>query len=176
VPPAVVTVTLTVPLDPAGETTVISDSESTFTSVAATEPNLTTAPAMKPLPLIVTEVPPTAGPFFGDSPVTVGAFGGGGGGATYVNSSAGLVALVPSGVVTVTCTVPVPAGEVAVIDVAESAVTVAAAEPNLTAVAPASPIPLMVTVVPPDSGPVSGLTPVTAGALAAGVWNVSFWP
>ena len=53
-----------------------------------------------------------------------------------MNWSAADVAEVPPAVVTVTSTVPVPAGEVAVIWVAELTVTpVAAAAPNVTAVA-----------------------------------------
>ena len=36
--------------------------------------------------------------------------------------------------------------------------------PNLTAVAPVKPVPVMVTVVPPAVGPVVGLTEVTVGA------------
>ena len=47
--------------------------------------------------------------------------------------------------------------------VPESAVMAAAAAPNRTAVAPASPVPVMVTVVPPAVLPPGGDTPVTAG-------------
>ena len=39
----------------------------------------------------------------------------------------------------------------------------AALLPNLTAVAPEKLVPVMVTLVPPDVGPVFGLTLVTAG-------------
>ena len=67
---------------------------------------------MKFVPVMMTEVPPSVGPPVGDSPVTVGA-------ATYVYWSAELVALVPPVVVTVTSTVPEPAGEAAVIWAAE---------------------------------------------------------
>ena len=73
----------------------------------------------------------------------------------------------PSGPVTVTSTVPVPGGAVAVIEEAESAVTVAGVEPKSTAVAPARSDPLMVTLVPPAGGPVDGVTPVTVTVLAA---------
>ena len=52
----------------------------------------------------------------------------------------------PPGVVTVTSTVPVPGREVAVIEVALLTVKlVAAVAPNLTAVAPVKPVPVMVT-------------------------------
>src|SRR5262249_60404699 len=65
---------------------------------------------------------------------------------------------------TVTSTVPTPAGEVAVIWVALSTVKEPAALlPNLTAVTPEKLVPVMVTPVPPDVGPVFGLTLVTVG-------------
>ncbi len=71
----------------------------------------------------------------------------------------------PFGVVTVTSTVPVPAGEVAVICVALTTVNEPAAVlPNRTAVAPEKFAPVMVTLVPPEGGPVFGLTALTAGA------------
>jgi hypothetical protein len=76
-----------------------------------------------------------------------------------------VVALAPPAVVTVICAVPVPAGEVAVIEVAEFTVKLAAAvAPNRTAVAPVKLVPVMVIVVPPAVGPLVGLTPVTVGA------------
>ncbi len=83
-----------------------------------------------------------------------------------MNSSAGEVALVPPGVVTMTSTVPAgPAGEVAVTDVAEPTVKVVAPfEPKLTPVAPMKPVPVMVTEVPPVFGPTTGLTALTVGA------------
>jgi hypothetical protein len=81
-----------------------------------------------------------------------------------VNWSAGDVALVPPGVVTVTSTVPVPAGEIAVILVAESTVKLEALLiPNITVVAPVNPVPVTVTVVPPAAGPAIGEMLVTAG-------------
>ena len=86
-----------------------------------------------------------------------------------VNSSADDVADVPDGVVTVMLIVPVePAGAVAVIDVDESTVyDVALVEPNLTAVAPVKPVPVMVMgLVPPAVPPTIGLTPVTVGGEA----------
>ena len=66
---------------------------------------------------------------------------------------------------TVTSTVPVPAGAVAVSEVAETTVKeVAAAVPNSTAVAPVKLVPVTVTLVPPAVGPLVGLTAVTVGA------------
>ena len=74
------------------------------------------------------------------------------------------MALVPPGVVTVTSTVPVPAGEVAVIWVALTTLNnPAALPPNLTAVAPEKLVPVMVTLVPPAGGPLFGVTLVTVG-------------
>ncbi|MHC2619285.1 hypothetical protein ACVIW2_001317 [Bradyrhizobium huanghuaihaiense] len=82
-----------------------------------------------------------------------------------MNWSAAEVAEVPPAVVTLTSTVPLPAGEVAVIWVAELTVKpVAAVAPNVTAVAPVKLVPVMVTVVPPPAGPVVGEIEVTVGA------------
>ena len=78
--------------------------------------------------------------------------------------SALLIALVPPGVVTVTSTVPEPAGDTAVIEVADFTVTlVAALDPNLTSLAPVRLVPVMVTEVPPPPGPLVGETFVTVG-------------
>ena len=82
--------------------------------------------------------------------------------------SAAEVALVPAGVVTVTSTVPVPAGAVTWIVVSDDTENSAAeVVPNETAVAPAKPLPVMVASVPPSVEPVVGLRPVTfrAGTL-----------
>ena len=66
--------------------------------------------------------------------------------------------------VTVTSTVPVPAGEVAVIEVALLTANEAAlALPNLTTVAPVKLAPVIVTLVPPAGGPLLGEIVVTAG-------------
>ena len=84
-----------------------------------------------------------------------------------MNWSALEVPEVPAGVVTVTSTVPVPAGDVALIDVALLTITpVAALAPKSTAVAPLRLVPVMVTDVPPASGPLFGLTAVTVGPRA----------
>ena len=67
--------------------------------------------------------------------------------------------------VTVTFTVPDPAGVVAVIDVAEFTVTPDAALPPKATVSPDSKfVPVTVTAVPPDTGPEAAETPLTAGA------------
>ncbi len=77
----------------------------------------------------------------------------------------------PPSVVTVTGTVPVPAGSVTVrvVQSALTAVTVAFLEPNRTVGTPPLGVlhrlaPLMVTGSPPPSGPLVGLMPVTTGA------------
>ena len=63
-----------------------------------------------------------------------------------------------------TSTVPAPAGEVAVMEVALfTAKLVAAVAPNFTAVAAVKLVPVMLTTVPPADGPLLGLTLVTVG-------------
>ena len=76
----------------------------------------------------------------------------------------------PPGVVTETLTAPAdPTGVVAVIEVAELIVKVAAAEvPNLTALAEARFFPVMVTEVPPAVVPEVGLIEAIVGAAGAG--------
>jgi hypothetical protein len=71
----------------------------------------------------------------------------------------------PPTVEAVTSTVPEPAGEVAVHDVVDEQLTeVAAVAPNCTVVAPAmKPVPVMVTTVPPPTGPTSGETALMVG-------------
>jgi hypothetical protein len=60
---------------------------------------------------------------------------------------------------------PVPAGETAVIEVAEFTVTLAAgAEPNFTTLSPVKLAPVIVTEVPPAVGPLCGSTFVTVVA------------
>ena len=82
-----------------------------------------------------------------------------------MNWSAAEVADVPPVVVTLTSTTPVPAGEVAVIEVAELTVKLAAAvPPNATALAPVKFVPVIVTDVPPATGPDVGEIEVTVGA------------
>ena len=75
-PPAAVTITSTVPADSAGEVAVMEVVPTTVTPVAATVPNFTVLPALKLVPVMVTEVPPVVGPVLGVTLVTVGAGGG----------------------------------------------------------------------------------------------------
>src|SRR5271154_1008028 len=161
VPPTSATFTSTVPApEPAGETTSICVGESTSTSLAITDPNVTVEEAVKPVPVTTTAVPPVTGPSPGATPLTVGT-------GTYENRSAGLVALVPPAPDTVTSTVPAPAGARTLICVGESTSTFATgttSEPNLTVEEAAKPVPVTVTSVARANGPSSGVTPLTLGA------------
>ena len=70
----------------------------------------------------------------------------------------------PPGPVTVTSTVPVPAGLVTVISVGEMTErSVAGTVPKFTSVVPVKPVPVIVTAVPPNGDPFVGLMLVTAG-------------
>jgi hypothetical protein len=88
---------------------------------------------------------------------------------TYVNAAGNVPD--PAGVVTETSTTPAtPAGATADTDVSETTTKLAAGvAPKLTPVAPARPLPLIVTVVPPEAPPVAGDTDVTTGAGTTGV-------
>jgi hypothetical protein len=101
-------------MDPIAPPFALRDEEALAASAvyADTSPNLTEVTEANPVPVIVTTVPPVAGPVAGEMLVTVGP-------ETYVNPSFALVALVPPGVVTRTSTAPEPAGAVAVMLVAE---------------------------------------------------------
>ena len=68
---------------PAGLSAVIVVSLTTVEFVAGVVPKSTAVAPVKPVPVIVTNVPPAAGPLVGLRPVTVGAAT-----AVYVNSSA----------------------------------------------------------------------------------------
>ena len=68
-----VTTTLTVPAACAGVVAVIEVELTTVTLVAAVPPKLTVAPDAKPVPVILTDVPPLVLPEVGEIAVTVGA-------------------------------------------------------------------------------------------------------
>ena len=72
VPLGVVTVTVTAPATPAGEVAVMDVAETTTTFVAELAPNFTAVAPVKLVPVIVTDVPPAAGPLVGLNDVTVG--------------------------------------------------------------------------------------------------------
>ena len=67
-----VTVTFTVPV-PGGEVAVTSLDDMSFTLVADAVPKYTAVGLLRLVPVIVTEVPPEAGPEVGDMAVIVGA-------------------------------------------------------------------------------------------------------
>ena len=97
----------------------------TLKLVAGVAPKATAVVPLRPVPVMVTEVPPDTGPEDGERLVTLGA-------ATYVNKLPAAVALVPPAVVTLTFMEPaLPAGEVAVMVVAFTTVKeLAATAPN----------------------------------------------
>jgi hypothetical protein len=154
--PTLVTVTVTAPAVPAGVVAVILVLLTTTTLVAAALPNVTVAPLAKLVPVIVTAVPPEVDPLFGETLLTVGA-------ATYVYPFVRLP-LCPLSV-TVTVTAPAdPAGVVAVMVVLFTTATlVAAALPNVTVAPLTKLVPVMVTAVPPATGPAFGEMLLTAG-------------
>jgi hypothetical protein len=158
VPPAVVTVTSTVPTAWAGEVVVISVLETTVKEPAAVVSKSTDVAPVKLVPVMVTGMPPPVGPDVGATAVTVG-------GAAKVNWSLALVGEVPLGLVTVTSTVPAAwAGEVLVISVSETTVKDAAGvAPKWTEVAVVKLVPVIVTGAPPAVGPALGATELTVG-------------
>lgn len=113
------TVTSTVPV-PTGAVAVMEEPEEpTVTPVAAVFPKSTVDGEVNPLPVIVTEVP--FDPDVGLIAVTVD---------EYEKFVLAVTTEVPDGVVTVTGTVPVPGGDVAVIEVSLLATKVAVALPK----------------------------------------------
>src|SRR6185436_8032896 len=70
-----VIVTLTGPAACAGTVAVIEVLLTTVTFVAALESNFTVAPALKFVPVILTDVPPTVDPVLGETDVNVGGCG-----------------------------------------------------------------------------------------------------
>ncbi len=71
-PSALATVTSTVPAAAAAVVAVIEVSESTVKVLAAVAPKLTAVALAKPLPVMVTDVPPADGPAVGAMAVTTG--------------------------------------------------------------------------------------------------------
>jgi hypothetical protein len=146
---------------------VSCDDDTTVKPVADWPPNLTALAPVRFEPPTVTEVPPATGPDAGATLVTVGdgdgdggGGGGGGGGVVvpYVYWLALLVGLVPAPVETATwTTLPSDAaGTVAVIDVGSLIVYDVEVLAKLTPVAPSKPVPVIVTLPPPDGSPVAG--------------------
>ena len=129
----------------------------TVETVIAEPPNDTDAPVAKPVPVTVTDVPPSVEPLFGATDVTVGA------GATYVKQPVH-VPLCVSGLVTTTSATPEACAVVVPVIVVALTVATVKAEPPNEAVAPAwKSLPVIVTEVPPAVPPVFGATEVTVG-------------
>ena len=72
VPLGVVTVTSTVPIDPAGDVAVIDVALFTVKLGAAVAPNFTLVAPVKLVPVTVTVVTPAVGPDVGEMLVTIG--------------------------------------------------------------------------------------------------------
>ena len=151
VPPGVVTVTSTVPV-PAGLSAVIEVALTTVKFVAGVVPKSTAVAPVKPVPVIVTNVPPAAGPIRAqarDRRRVREHVGGRGrrraarGGHGHVHGAGARRAL----------------GRINVVLSTKS--LVAGVVPKSTAVAPVKPVPAIVTNVPPAAGPKVGLKPVT---------------
>lgn len=122
--------------------------EFTLTFVASVFPISTVGLVPNPPPEIVIDVP--TGPEVGLTEVTDG---------EYVKFAFDVVREVPPLVVTLTGTVPVPGGEIAVIVLSLFTVNCAVAVPKSTFSAFVKPDPEMVTVVPPLAGPDVGVIP-----------------
>ena len=170
VPPAFVTVTAMVPSTCAGVVNV-SDvpSAASASGVIGAEPSTETVePAVKPVPVMVTAVPPPTGPSSG---VIVARTGAASGGARYVNVWG---AEVPVPFVTVTGTGPAAwAGVVNVSDVPSGAIVsgTIGSDPSTETVEPAEkPVPVTVTGVPPPAGPWAGVMPARTGAPTGAGW------
>jgi hypothetical protein len=154
VPPGVVTVILPV-VAPVGTLVSIRVPWAfTVNDAAATPLNRTAVAPANPLPLIRTAVP--TGPLFGENEEMVG--------AVVVTVKFVALVAVPPAVVTAILPVTAPLGTVAVIWVPDGFTEneFAATPPNFTAVAPARPVPLIVTEVP--TGPLDGENDEIVGA------------
>jgi len=125
--------------------------------IASRVPTFTRVAPEKFVPVILKVVPPSIVPKTGAMEVIAG-------GAIYVNALA-LVA-VPPAVVTVKLLAPaVPAGVLAVIEVALTTTTLVAATPfTFTLVAPVKLVPVIVNAVPPKVVPEVGAMEVIVGA------------
>ena len=159
VPPAVVTVTSTVPLP--GGVNATSDVPPPLTDSITPElvPKATLVALRRLLPVTVTVAPPFPDPKAGLRPVTTGRAT-----KTYEYWSPELVGEVFPPAVTVTSTVRTElGGTVAVMEVALlTAKPVAAVPPKSTAVTPMKSDPVMVTALPPPVDPELGETELTA--------------
>jgi hypothetical protein len=127
-------------------------------------------PVENPVPVIVTRFPPLGLLPCGEIPVIVGA------GSVY-EKPAVIVALVPSGFVTVTSRLALPeksngpGGVVAVMELELTTFTLAAASVPIFTVAPLRKfVPEIVIVVPPAFDPLDGETEATEGPVGGYVY------
>jgi hypothetical protein len=165
VPPTTLTLTSSGPALPAGLTVVQLVVELHVTAVPGVVPkSIVSADAVveKPVPVMVTVVPPVTAPEVGLMAVTVGA------GATKVNTSAALVADVPPTTLTLTSCGPALSGGVVKVHVvveAQEAFPSIEIPPLKVAVVSVveKPVPVMVMTVPPAVAPEVGLMAVTVG-------------
>jgi hypothetical protein len=155
-PDASLTTTSSSPAAVAAVFAVISVAETTTTEVAAL-PILTVAPFRKPVPLILTAVPPAVEPNDGSIAVTVG-------GVTYVYI--GPAEEIPFESLTTTSSLPIPSPVFAVISVAETTLTSVALLPIVTVAPSAKPVPLILTAVLPSEVPSAGVIEVTVGGVS----------
>jgi len=150
--PGVVTEILPV-VAPVGTVAVIEVAELTVNVVAVVPLNLTRVAPVKLVPVIVTVVP--TGPLVGLNPLIVGVL-------SVITVKFEVNIAVPPGPVTEIGPVVVPASTVAVMEVAELTVNVAAVPLNLTAVTPVRLLPVIATTVP--TGPEAGVKEARLGA------------
>jgi hypothetical protein len=161
-----VTTMLTDPAACAPVVAVIVVAETRTTFVAATPPIDTVAPVVKPVPVIVTGVPPKVGPDPGAIEDTTG----GGPSASYVKPPTSVLLSWFPEFVTTTSAAPAACAPVVAVTVVEfTCVTfVAATPPIVTVTVGAKFVPVIVTAVPPLVEPDVGEIDVTVG----GVTNV----
>jgi hypothetical protein len=147
------------PAVPAGVVHANDVDDRNVTDVQTAPPTVTVAPLTKFEPVMVIGVPPLAGPFAGDTDVTVGA-------GSNVNAPT-LEPVCVFGLVTTMSRAPtVPAGVRHVNDVDDTNVTEVQAAPPTVTVAPLTkPVPVIEIVVPPLAGPFAGEAEETVGGV-----------
>jgi hypothetical protein len=148
-------------------------------TVTCHEPPVTTTntcvpPSSNPVPVIVTNVPPVTGPDVGVAPDTVG---GGGGRYAYVGTFAACfpgtnatnpATPPPTGPSGIANDIVVPPASIVIADAGISRIHPPPVNTTITSVTSGwNPVPVIVTTVPPPTGPDSGDASVTVGASTA---------
>jgi hypothetical protein len=147
------------PAVPAGDRAVIEVAETRTILVAATPPIVTVGVSRKFSPVIVTAVPPAVVPRAGEIAVNIGL-------TTYRNALAEVTVPESVLVITIFFNPPVPAGVIAVIEVADAQTTLVAATPPIVTVGLARKfVPVMVIAVPPASTQTTGDIEVKVGGV-----------